>query len=101
MIHTLFLVMLRLCAVVVARPKRLLVFVNPFGGRRQAPKVWQQVAAPVLAAVGTQCEVVETTYQASPLQQQYHQLPACGVTLVVLCSMCLNCCLHMFSRRAR
>jgi hypothetical protein len=46
------------------RPKRLLVFVNPFGGRRQAPKVWQQVAAPVLAAVGAECEVVETTCQA-------------------------------------
>eukprot|EP00882_Tetradesmus_deserticola_P025455 GHRQ01027963.1.p1 GENE.GHRQ01027963.1~~GHRQ01027963.1.p1 ORF type:complete len:319 (+),score=97.98 GHRQ01027963.1:80-1036(+) len=45
------------------RPKRLLVFVNPFGGRRQAAKVWQQTAAPVLAAVGAHCEVVQTTCQ--------------------------------------
>ncbi|WIA21465.1 hypothetical protein OEZ85_000672 [Tetradesmus obliquus] len=64
-----------------SRPKHLLVFVNPFGGRRQAPQVWQRVAAPVLAAAGTQCDVLETTHQGhaesvvrSLSQQQLQQL---------------------------
>lgn len=40
-----------------------MVFVNPFGGKRKALKVWETVAAPVLAAAGIQCAVIETLHQ--------------------------------------
>eukprot|EP00775_Hariotina_reticulata_P013622 gene13622-13748_t len=45
------------------RPRRLLVFVNPFGGKRRARQTWQKIAAPVLAAAGVRCQVVETRHQ--------------------------------------
>jgi hypothetical protein len=45
------------------RPQQLLVFVNPFGGKRRARRTWQAVAAPILAAAGVDCQVVETAYQ--------------------------------------
>ncbi|KAF8055035.1 hypothetical protein HT031_006851 [Scenedesmus sp. PABB004] len=53
------------CALAAApgRPRRLLVLINPIGGRRAAQRTWDTVAAPVLAAAGVQCEVVRTTHQ--------------------------------------
>ena len=35
------------------RPKSLLVFLNPFGGARQALRVWQKVAVPIFDLAGT------------------------------------------------
>ena len=42
------------------RPKRLLVFVNPYGGKGKANKVYKTKAEPVFKAAGIECRVVET-----------------------------------------
>ncbi len=42
------------------RPKRLLVFVNPHGGRGRAQQVYRDQAEPVFAAAGIECTVVVT-----------------------------------------
>ncbi|KAK9845195.1 hypothetical protein WJX84_003444 [Apatococcus fuscideae] len=44
-----------------SRPQSLLVFINPFGGNRQAAQIWQSVA-PIFQLTGTKCEVVETQW---------------------------------------
>jgi ceramide kinase len=44
----------------VDRPRSLLVFLNPFGGARQAQAVWDKVARPVMLLAGIQCTVVST-----------------------------------------
>jgi len=74
------------------RPRRLLVFVNPFGGKG-AGQTWQKIAAPVLAAAGVRCQVIETWHQvilpsdrdlASGVMRALQQLRLCCV-----CSCCL------------
>lgn len=45
------------------RPRQLLVFVNPYGGRQKARVVWKKISAPVFAAACVQCQVIETTCQ--------------------------------------
>ena len=42
------------------RPRRLLAFVNPGSGRGRARRVWHRCAAPVFAAAGVSCDVLET-----------------------------------------
>ncbi len=44
------------------RPRALLVFVNPFGGRRRAGATFARVVAPVLAAAGAECTKVTTRH---------------------------------------
>ncbi|XP_075772686.1 ceramide kinase-like isoform X3 [Pelodiscus sinensis] len=44
----------------VTRPKKLLVFVNPVGGRCRASKIYQDQVAGLFALAGIQTEVVET-----------------------------------------
>jgi diacylglycerol kinase family enzyme len=39
------------------------VFVNPFGGKRQARRTWTKLAEPILTAAGVACDLVETQYQ--------------------------------------
>jgi hypothetical protein len=36
------------------RPRSLLVFLNPFGGARQAQAVWDKVARPLMLLAGVQ-----------------------------------------------
>lgn len=52
-----------LCGLLYCRPQRLLVFVNPFGGKRQARRTWTQLAEPILTAAGVACSLMETQYQ--------------------------------------
>jgi len=42
------------------RPRRLLAFINPYGGSRAARGVWERTAAPLLGAAGVRVDVVET-----------------------------------------
>lgn len=49
----------------MCRPQQLLVFVNPFGGKRQARRTWAKLAEPILTAAGVDCQVVETQHQVS------------------------------------
>lgn len=54
-----------LCLDTMCRPQHLLVFVNPFGGKRQARRTWAKLAEPILSAAGVDCQVVETQHQVS------------------------------------
>lgn len=44
------------------RPKTLLVFVNPYGGRKRATRVYEQFVAPVFAKSGIKASVMTTKY---------------------------------------
>lgn len=44
------------------RPRRLLVFVNPFGGARRGKKIWDTVVRPVFDKAGIKCTAVETQH---------------------------------------
>ncbi|OQR73817.1 ceramide kinase-like, partial [Tropilaelaps mercedesae] len=44
------------------RPRRLLIFINPFGGRRRARAIYNKKAAPVFQICGIKCKVVITTH---------------------------------------
>lgn len=37
------------------RPRRLLVIVNPYGGRRRAKSLWQTMVAPMMSKAGRLC----------------------------------------------
>ena len=45
------------------RPKKLLVFVNPYGGRRRAKEIFQTVVEPIFTFAGISLTVVYTQYQ--------------------------------------
>jgi len=45
------------------RPKKLLVFVNPYGGRRRAKEIFQTVVEPIFTLAGISLTVVYTQYQ--------------------------------------
>ncbi|CAI0407245.1 unnamed protein product [Linum tenue] len=45
------------------RPKRLLVFVNPYGGKRIAPKVYLDYVKPLLEDAGVQITLQETMHR--------------------------------------
>lgn len=45
------------------RPKRLLVFINPFGGKQEAPKIFSTKVSPIFALAGITHQVVETEYR--------------------------------------
>jgi sphingosine kinase len=48
----------------VLETRRLLVLVNPFGGKKTAPKVWDEIARPIIELVPTiQVHLVETTHE--------------------------------------
>ncbi|XP_003738602.1 ceramide kinase [Galendromus occidentalis] len=44
------------------RPKKLLVFINPFGGKKKARSIYYKKASPVFQVCGIQCTVVITTH---------------------------------------
>ncbi|XP_063288619.1 ceramide kinase-like [Pelobates fuscus] len=43
------------------RPQRLLVFINPYGGRGKASKVFRKKISPLFQLAGIETEVIETT----------------------------------------
>lgn len=45
------------------RPHHLLVFINPYGGRRRALSVYQRQVAPVFEKAGIKCTVERTQFQ--------------------------------------
>lgn len=51
------------------------MFVNPFGGKRQARRTWTKLAEPILSAAGVQCDLVETQHQG------HAEELVCGLTL--------------------
>ncbi|XP_075552025.1 ceramide kinase [Dermacentor variabilis] len=46
----------------VDRPRKLLVFVNPFGGRKRAPVIYQRKVAPIFQMAGISVELITTRY---------------------------------------
>ncbi|XP_044299366.1 ceramide kinase-like [Varanus komodoensis] len=46
----------------VTRPKSLLAFINPFGGRKQAVEIYRSQVAPLFALAGIYVQVVETCH---------------------------------------
>ena len=44
------------------RPRRLLVFVNPFGGSRRAGQIWETVVRPVFDKAGIRSAAVHTKH---------------------------------------
>ncbi|XP_022651328.1 ceramide kinase-like isoform X2 [Varroa destructor] len=46
----------------VDRPRKLLVFINPFGGRKRARTIYNEKAAPVFQICGIHCVIVITTH---------------------------------------
>ena len=44
------------------RPRRLLVFVNPFGGSRRAHQIWETTVRPVFDKAGIKSHPVETEH---------------------------------------
>eukprot|EP00899_Mesostigma_viride_P026663 jgi/Mesvir1/7181/Mv18209-RA.1 len=57
------------------RPKRLLVFVNPFGGKRQAEKAWSTKVLPIFNMVDIKCQVVMTQYRGHAGDVMAHSNP--------------------------
>ncbi|CAH8275847.1 unnamed protein product [Arabidopsis lyrata] len=47
----------------LGRPKKLLVFVNPFGGKKSARKIFQEEVKPLFEDANIQLEIQETKYQ--------------------------------------
>ncbi|CAG0882190.1 unnamed protein product [Darwinula stevensoni] len=43
------------------RPKNLLIFINPYGGKKQAKKIFEKHFSPLLHISGIQYEAIETT----------------------------------------
>jgi hypothetical protein len=50
------------------------VFVNPYGGKRQARRIWSKLAEPILTAAGVSCDLVETQRMVGPVR-------VCGIVM--------------------
>lgn len=50
------------CTQPTCRPRRLLVFVNPFGGARRGCAIWENVVRPVFDKAGIRSRAVETQH---------------------------------------
>lgn len=44
------------------RPQRLVIFINPYGGSKQAAKTWEEVSAPLFHHAQVDCKVITTEY---------------------------------------
>jgi hypothetical protein len=87
------------------RPRSLLVFLNPFGGSRQAQAVWDKVARPIMLLAGApatlhaDAEVVLYADVCRPRRLCAHiiqhatarQLPGCSDT-ADMCQQLRRCC---------
>ena len=60
------------------RPRRLLVFVNPFAGARRGKKIWDTVVRPVFDKAGIKCTAVETQHGGHARALITSELLACG-----------------------
>ncbi|XP_022620275.1 ceramide kinase-like [Seriola dumerili] len=49
-------------AAVANRPKHLLIYINPYGGKRQGKRIYEQKVAPLFAAAGVSTDVIVTEY---------------------------------------
>ncbi|XP_056271635.1 ceramide kinase-like [Pseudoliparis swirei] len=49
-------------AVIASRPKRLLVYINPFSGKRRGQSVYEQQVAPLFARAGVSTHVIVTEH---------------------------------------
>ncbi|KAM3608624.1 uncharacterized protein V6R79_001835 [Siganus canaliculatus] len=49
-------------AAVESRPKHLLVYINPYGGKRKAKHIYEQKVAPLFAHAGVNTHVIVTEY---------------------------------------
>lgn len=47
---------------IASRPKRLLVYINPYGGKRQGKHIYEQKVAPLFAQAGISTHVIVTEY---------------------------------------
>ena len=45
------------------RPKKLLVFINPYGGRRKAKQTYDSIVGPIFEMCEIQCTVITTQYK--------------------------------------
>uniref|UniRef100_A0A4W6FGV1 Ceramide kinase n=1 Tax=Lates calcarifer TaxID=8187 RepID=A0A4W6FGV1_LATCA len=45
-----------------SRPKHLLVYINPYGGKRQGKRIYEQKVAPLFAEAGISTDVIVTEY---------------------------------------
>ena len=54
LIHPVFLP----CFIEFNRPKKLLIFVNPYGGKRQAPKIFRNKVRPLFELARIEMEVI-------------------------------------------
>ncbi|XP_041854153.1 ceramide kinase-like [Melanotaenia boesemani] len=49
-------------ATIISRPKHLLVYINPYSGKRQGKRVYEQKVAPLFAQAGVSTHVIVTEY---------------------------------------
>uniref|UniRef100_A0A8C7E7J2 DAGKc domain-containing protein n=1 Tax=Naja naja TaxID=35670 RepID=A0A8C7E7J2_NAJNA len=61
----------------VTRPKSLLVFINPVGGRKRAMEIYQSQVAPLFTLAGIHAQVVETCH-ANEARDYILQQDLCG-----------------------
>uniref|UniRef100_A0A7N6AL69 DAGKc domain-containing protein n=1 Tax=Anabas testudineus TaxID=64144 RepID=A0A7N6AL69_ANATE len=47
---------------ITSRPKHLLVYINPYGGKRQGKRIYEQKVAPLFAQAGISTDVIVTEY---------------------------------------
>ena len=46
----------------MSRPKHLLVYINPYGGKRQGKHIYEQKVAPLFAQAGVSTHVIGTSH---------------------------------------
>ncbi|XP_071765884.2 ceramide kinase-like isoform X2 [Centroberyx gerrardi] len=49
-------------AALASRPKHLLVYINPYGGKQQGKRIYEQKVAPLFARAGVSAHVIVTEY---------------------------------------
>lgn len=49
-------------AAIASRPRRLLVYINPYGGKRQGKRIYEEKVAPLFAQAGIDTHVIVTEY---------------------------------------
>lgn len=49
-------------ATIGSRPKHLLVYINPYGGKKQGKRIYEQKVAPLFAQAGISTQVIVTQY---------------------------------------
>lgn len=42
------------------RPRKILLFVNPFGGKKKGPKIWEKDVQPLMTIAGIETKMLVT-----------------------------------------